>query len=382
MDNDGTAAGRLSRAPTRRSRRQLLTGAATAGIGAIAARTVLAATPAYAGTDGDVILGTLNTETAPTTISNTRDGGIALAGSASGTGVGVQGGSDSGSGVLGSGVPGVLGLTNTPGSSGVVGNVGSTPSANGVFGQAENDSASGVYGQNDGTGFGVAGRAGNGTGVMGDSQAGTGVSAHTVTGTALQVTAEGAGSRGMVGTDGGSGDGPAVEAKLANPANPSWAVFARTAGTGPAVFALIANSASTSAAVSAATAGTGPAVAGQSSKAGGRGVQGRGENGAIGVQGLSDTGIGVYAESGPGVALHVVGKATFSRSGLATIKAGSKTVTVRMAGVTSASLVLATLHQAAGPVAVASAVPSSGSFTIHLTRAPASGVQAAYLVLG
>ena len=48
-----------------------------------------------------------------------------------------------------------------------------TVSANGVYGHASNSDASGVYGQNDGTGYGVAGRANNGTGVLGDSRGGT-----------------------------------------------------------------------------------------------------------------------------------------------------------------------------------------------------------------
>jgi hypothetical protein len=49
---------------------------------------------------------------------------------------------------------------------------------NGVSGSASNSSGSGVYGQNDGTGYGVAGRAAGGTGVLADS----------ANGTALQVT--------------------------------------------------------------------------------------------------------------------------------------------------------------------------------------------------
>jgi len=44
---------------------------------------------------------------------------------------------------------------------------------NGVSGRTSNSTASGVYGQNDGTGFGVAGRAVNGTGVLADSANGT-----------------------------------------------------------------------------------------------------------------------------------------------------------------------------------------------------------------
>jgi hypothetical protein len=46
-------------------------------------------------------------------------------------------------------------------------------SRNGVSGVTQNNAASGVYGQNDGTGFGVAGRADTGTGVLAASTNGT-----------------------------------------------------------------------------------------------------------------------------------------------------------------------------------------------------------------
>jgi len=302
----------------------LLTAAATGAVGVVAAQTAFGATAANAGTDGDVVLGAFNTETHNTAITNTTKDQNGLDVVATGAGVAVTGQSDANSGVAGVGTPGVFGLTVKSGSNGVWGEAGQTSTANGVYGHASNSGASGVYGLNDGTGFGVAGRAHNGTGVLGDSQAGTGMSASTVTGTALEVIAGGTGGTGMHSTDGGSGNGPAVVAKLTNPANPSPAVLAETDGTGPAI----------------------------------------------------------YARSGAGVALHVAGKVTFSRSGLATIRAGSKTVTVRMAGVNSSSLILATLHRAAGSIAVASAVPGSGSFTINLSRAPATNIQVAYLVLG
>jgi len=204
------------------------------------------------------------------------NGAAALECNATGDGVGLYGTSQTGSGVAGLGAPGVSGFCNTPGSNGVLGDVGAAENANGVYGHAQNSVASGVYGQNDGTGFGVAGRAINGTGVLGDSQNGIGVAAHTVTGTALQAA----------------------------------------------------------------------------------------------------------ADSSSGVALQVAGRAVFSLSGLATVKPGSTSVTVHLAGVTGTSLVLATLHQQAGQVVVASAVPGSGSFTIHLTKAPASRMKVAYLVLG
>jgi hypothetical protein len=53
-----------------------------------------------------------------------------------------------------------------------------------------------------------------------------------------------------------------------------------------------------------------------------------------------------------------------------------------MAEVTTSSMVLATLQGAAGDVAVANAVPASGSFTINLTAAPTTAVKVAWFVIG
>ena len=359
MNSDSIGISRGGRVGPGRTRRQLLTGAAAGAAGAIAAQTLLGGAPAYAGTDGDVVLGQANTETAATSISNTTSGDDGLDVVATGNGIGVSGLSDSGAGVFGQsdtgvgvagvgGANGVVGSSAGPGANGVRGDT-DAPNSNGVFGYAQNADGSGVYGQNDDTGFGVAGRAHRGTGVLGDSWYGTAMSAHTLTGTALQVAAVDTGSRGVYSTDGGSGDGPALVAHLTYSANPSPAILAETAGTGPALSAQVSNPASGSPALSATTTGTGPAV---------------------------------YAHSATGVALHVAGKAIFSRSGLATVKAGSRTVTVHLAGVSSTSLILATPHQAVGTIAVAAAVPDDGSFAIHLTTAPASDLQVAYLVLG
>jgi hypothetical protein len=60
---------------------------------------------------------------------------------------------------------GVLGTSEGDGVMGVA-------SRNGVFGLTSNNGASGVYGENDGTGYGVAGRANTGTGVFGEGVTG------------------------------------------------------------------------------------------------------------------------------------------------------------------------------------------------------------------
>jgi len=101
----------------------------------------------------------------------------------------------------------------------------------------------------------------------------------------------------------------------------------------------------------------------------------------VGVFGDTANGTGVLARSTKGTALDVRGKAKFSGSGLVTVAAGAASKKVTLAGVTSASMILATAQQD-GTVSVRSAVPASGSFTIHLTgKAPAGGLKVAYFVL-
>jgi hypothetical protein len=118
------------------------------------------------------------------------------------------------------------------------------------------------------------------------------------------------------------------------------------------------------------TAGTGSGVYGEATSATG-----------IGVTGASATGIGVEASSTSGVALSVLGKVKFSRSGVATVAAGKKTVKVTLAGVTASSLVLATPQKAETGVAVNAAAPATGSFTITLTAAPTSSLKVAWFVI-
>jgi hypothetical protein len=64
------------------------------------------------------------------------------------------------------------------------------------------------------------------------------------------------------------------------------------------------------------------------------------------------------------------------------VAASKKSVSLTSAGVTSSSMILATPQTAAGAIAVANAVPASGSFTINLTAAPTSSVKVAWFVIG
>jgi uncharacterized metal-binding protein len=100
-----------------------------------------------------------------------------------------------------------------------------------------------------------------------------------------------------------------------------------------------------------------------------------------GVAGESDSGIGVFALSTSGTALFVNGPVSFTMSGVATVPAHTTKVTVTLAGVTTASLILATAQAVAAKVAVEAAVPGSGSFTITLTKAPTVALPVAWFVL-
>jgi hypothetical protein len=134
------------------------------------------------------------------------------------------------------------------------------------------------------------------------------------------------------------------------------------------------------------------------------GVVGVGRNGVAGVgdglgpPGLFGTGvygysgtmtppaapnnIGVYARGdGASTALRVQGKATFSRSGRAYVGAGHYSRTITLAGVTTSSLILATLQTRRTGVYIAAAVPAAGKFTVYLNKAVTATTYFAYFVL-
>ena len=138
----------------------------------------------------------------------------------------------------------------------------------------------------------------------------------------------------------------------------------------------------------------GSGVLGQSTT--GFGVLGVSDTGGIGVYGtIENGGIGVRAEGGglgPGTALEVLGIATFSRSGIATVPAGSSKVTVTGISLSGRpeSMILALVQLANGQEKLAakiwatSALPVLGGnqFTINLNvKAPVS-IKVAWFVLG
>ena len=82
----------------------------------------------------------------------------------------------------------------------------------------------------------------------------------------------------------------------------------------------------------------------------------------------------MQARSTNGTALNVIGKARFSRSGVVTISAGTSSKTVTLAGVTTASMIIATAQQNTTRL-VKAAVPGTGSFVIKLNgTAPTGGL--------
>jgi hypothetical protein len=106
--------------------------------------------------------------------------------------------------------------------------------------------------------------------------------------------------------------------------------------------------------------------------------------GGFGVAGFSDVpgGIGVLADStAPAIALHVNGKAHFSRSGKASVGRTRTYVSVSVPGATGASMVLATIQANKLGLYVKGAVATTNRITIYLSKKPPVTVKVAWIVL-
>lgn len=146
----------------------------------------------------------------------------------------------------------------------------------------------------------------------------------------------------------------------------------------------------------------GASLVGESRSSEGYGLQGTspyiGVNvvgGAIGVYAVSDYGTGVRALTyngtaveastavPQGYALRVQGAVAFSRSGRATVRAGTDRVTVSAADVRPGTSILATLQQHRPGISVAAAVPDPATNTVLLvlTRRVANDTVVAWLAL-
>jgi hypothetical protein len=133
------------------------------------------------------------------------------------------------------------------------------------------------------------------------------------------------------------------------------------------------------------------AIHGRSGDDDGTGIHGEGGllgvlgTGQTGVFGSSPGGIGVAASSATGVALDVHGPARFSSSGLATIRAGTRSRTVAPGlDITSRSRVLATLQTTAGGSTTVRRVARDvvrNRITIYLTGKAIANCQVAWFVI-
>jgi hypothetical protein len=96
----------------------------------------------------------------------------------------------------------------------------------------------------------------------------------------------------------------------------------------------------------------------------------------------SHEGTAVVALSDHGIALHVEGRAKFKNSGTVSVPAGSNSVKVSVAGLTTANIVLATIQNPQSGVFIEGAQPSSGSFTITLSKKAPAAVHVGWFVIG
>ena len=271
---------------------------------------------------------------------DTGSAGVPGVGGISASGPGVQGNSSSGAGVVGT--------TRTTAQSGVYGqqvNSSGLTMVAGVTGDTNSSGIAGVGGISD-SGPGVQGNSSSGAGVVGTTRttAQSGVYGQQVNSSGLTMVAAvtgDTGSAGVPGVGGISASGPGVHG-----------VTGGTSGT----FMVAGVYGETNVATSAGVAGVN-----------------------------SGAGMGVYANSGSGDALHVVGKTAFSRSGVATVAGTSaapkNSVVVSGVPLTPASFIIATSQTHAGPVAAA--VPNSGGtgFTIYLSKSVSVQVNVAWFVI-
>jgi hypothetical protein len=319
---------------TRRSRRQLLAGGTSALAAVLAVEAIARPAPAYAGTDGDVVLGQFNVASTTTAIKTA--GGIAFEGAATG------------------------------------------PSSTGVYGDAAGTGVAGFSGTGMGvqgttiSGIGVEGMSGSVTvpapsdvGVFGASHDHWGVAAASITDTALQ--AQSFGGNGVVGVGTSTGvygqSGPTNGFALTRDgvrgftdSSGASGVRGENASGGTGVSGVTSSAGRGAAAVDGANFGSGP------------GVRGTG-------------GIGVLAAGA--IALDVTGPARFSRSGKLTIPAGKASATKTGVSLTGASIVLVTPQNNVAGTAVRSAVPNvaGSSFTVHLAKAVSSAVTIGWFIV-
>jgi hypothetical protein len=344
------------------SRRALLAGLA-GGVAAVVAGNLGQAQPVAAA--GGVLLGTDNSASAATSVKNTAINGTGFEGWAtgSGSGTGLYGFSHAGHGVeafsaSGNGIYGVSGsgkaiqgdsssdtqpaafLWALAGATGVMGLSGTidpppAPALTGVYGYCEEDDAArGVTGQST-SGRGVNGIATSGTGVFGKGTSGEGVHGTS------------SGSNGVAGSSG---------------SNVASGVYGENTAGGAGTY-------------------------GRSNDLRGNGAFGESAAGT-GVQGTTDTGIGVRARStGGGTALRADGRVIFSTSGLTAVAIGSKSRSIPAGfDLLATSRILCTIESNQAGLAIQRITKNSSMdrFTVYLSAALSAGKTAkvAWFVIG
>jgi hypothetical protein len=114
------------------------------------------------------------------------------------------------------------------------------------------------------------------------------------------------------------------------------------------------------------------------------GVVGVGHTGLQGLTMADDPGaVGVWAEAAETnqYAFRAIGKVKFSRSGRLLLGSGKSSAKVTLAGVTSGTHVLAQLGSYRPGVQIAAVVPTTGSFTVYLSKALTSNAYVHWVVL-
>lgn len=204
---------------------------------------------------------------------------------------------------------------------------------NGVQGESGGVNGAGVWGYNP-SGAGVAGESVSGNGVYGNATAGTGVYAHNSS--LDQPAMLGWGSSGGAGVFGFAGQGVPPTAPL---------------DTG--IYGLAT------------------------------GYAQRPASAAVGVHGNATVGTGVLAQAdAAGTALRVLGKATFSSSGVLTIAAGKGSASKSVSGLTSNSLVFAVVRTGGSGVWVRKVTPKAGGFTVYLNKAAGTTATITWIAFG
>jgi hypothetical protein len=345
--------------PERQSRRRFL-GLGVASFAALAAQALGRPAAVQAGSDGDVVLGAANSASTATGIASSGTGAAIDASTTSDTGWAIKATSTA--------YPTIF--AESSGNAGIYG--------------VGNGSNGAVLGQSGGTGPGVMGTAGlNHT----TPPAGVGVFGFGDRGVLGQGT-----STGFVGIQGYTGDIDPPEPAPVTLSLPAGA-YGEASGADPTgVWGLGGD---TSSGFSTGVYGEGDTgvwgfggwgVFG-SSDATGTGVYGF--SGAsvpaapahVGVFGYTDSGYAVYARAATGTALYVDGKARFRRSGRTYVSAGHSTRVITLAGVTTASYIIATPQTNRAGVFVQAVVPASGKFTIYLNKTVSATTYVGYLVI-